>query len=309
MGVFLAPMAGITDLPFRILAREYGADLAVSEMVSAQALVYKNQRTLRMLAIAEEERPVAIQIFGHDPSVMAKAAKIVYETVSPEMIDLNFGCPTPKIVKNGDGAALMKDPTLLAKVASSVVDAVPIPVTAKIRLGWDEDSINCVEIARMLENAGVHWICVHGRTREQFYAGVANWDWIGKVKAAISIPVVANGDVFSIQDAQNIYNQTGCDHIAIGRGARGNPWIFSQIKAWLDKGKLIPEATAEERISLALRHLRMKVEYDGEEKAVREMRPHLSWYLKGIPYNAEVRQKINTTVTLKKMEILLKELL
>ncbi|NMB00279.1 MAG: tRNA dihydrouridine synthase DusB [Firmicutes bacterium] len=302
-------MAGITDLPFRILAREYGADLAVSEMVSAQALIYENQRTLRMLTIAEQERPVAIQIFGHDGAVMAEAAKIVYHSVAPEMIDLNFGCPTPKIVKNGDGSALMKSPKLLAKIASAVVEAVPIPVTAKIRLGWDQTSINCVDVARMLEDAGVHWITVHGRTREQFYSGEANWDWIRKIKEATTIPIVGNGDVFSFQDATDLLNQTGCDHVAIGRGARGNPWIFNQIKVWLNEGVVLPDPTVEERISLALRHLKMKVDYDGEEKAVREMRPHLAWYLKGVPFSAEVRKLINTTTTLTDMELLLKELL
>ena len=309
MGVFLAPMAGVTDLPFRILAKEYGADLGVSEMVSAQALLYDNQRTFRMLAVDQAERPVAIQLFGHDPGVMAEAAKIVYEHVSPEMIDLNFGCPTPKIVKNGDGSALMKNPALLSEIAAAVVRAVPIPVTAKIRLGWDKDTINCLEVSERLEDAGVHWITVHGRTREQFYAGKANWDWIGKVKAARGIPIVGNGDIFSIIDAQNMVAQTGCDHLAIGRGAQGNPWIFGQIKSWLKGGIRIPEPTVDERIFLALRHLQMKVDYDGEEKAIREMRPHLAWYLKGIPYSAETRNRINTAASLGAMESLLKELL
>lgn len=309
MAVFLAPMAGITDLPFRILAREFGADLGVSEMVSAQALVYENRRTMRMLAIHEEERPVAIQLFGHDPDVMAKAAKIVHQSVAPEMIDLNFGCPTPKIVKNGDGAALLKTPTLLGKVAAAVVEAVPIPVTAKIRLGWDSESINCLEVTEVLEEAGVHWITVHGRTREQFYSGSADWEWIGRLKEHSSLPIVGNGDVFTIMDAENLLKQTGCDHLAIGRGARGNPWIFQQIKAWINDGDVLPEPAVEERIAVALRHLRMKVDYLGEHTAVREMRPHLAWYLKGIPYSAEVRKLINTTTTLQDMEKLLHELL
>lgn len=309
MAVFLAPMAGITDLPFRILAREFGADLGVSEMVSAQALVYENRRTMRMLAIHEEERPVAIQLFGHDPDVMAKAAKIVHQSVAPEMIDLNFGCPTPKIVKNGDGAALLKTPTLLGKVAAAVVEAVPIPVTAKIRLGWDSESINCLEVTEVLEEAGVHWITVHGRTREQFYSGSADWEWIGRLKEHSSLPIVGNGDVFTIMDAENLLKQTGCDHLAIGRGARGNPWIFQQIKAWINDGVVLPEPAVEERIAVALRHLRMKVDYLGEHTAVREMRPHLAWYLKGIPYSAEVRKLINTTTTLQDMEKLLHELL
>lgn len=309
MGVFLAPMAGVTDLPFRILAREYGADLGVSEMVSAQALVYKNQRTFGMLKIDPRERPVAIQLFGHDPEVMAKAAKIVWEMVKPEMIDLNFGCPTPKIVKNGDGSALMQNPALLASIADSVVKTVPIPVTAKIRLGWDQNTINCVEISKRLEDSGVHWITVHGRTREQFYAGQADWSWIAKIKENVRIPVVGNGDVFSRLDAQNLFEQTNCDHVAIGRGAQGNPWIFTQIKAWLEEGKIIEEPSVEERISLALRHLYMKVEYSGEYTGIREMRPHLAWYLKGIPYSAETRSIINNITTLTEMERALKELL
>ena len=309
MGVFLAPMAGVTDLPFRILAREYGADLVVSEMVSAQALVYANRRTLNMLALSELERPTAIQIFGHDPKVCAEGAKIVFAEAAPEMIDLNFGCPTPKVVKNGDGAALLKDVDRLVQIASAVVEAVPIPVTAKIRLGWDRDSINCVEVSRRLEEAGVHWITVHGRTREQFYSGRANWGWIAKVKEAAGIPIVGNGDVFSPQDAKALLDQANCDHVAVGRGTQGNPWIFRQIKAYLDEGKILPEPGVEERISLALRHLQMKVEFDGEVRAVREMRPHLAWYLKGIPYAAEARRILNTTTTAEGMEKVLKGLL
>lgn len=309
MGVFLAPMAGVTDLPYRILAREYGAELVVSEMVSAQALVYNNQKTFQMLTLAESERPAAIQIFGHDPKVCAQAARIVFEAVSPEMIDLNFGCPTPKIVKNGDGAALMNNVRLLRQITSAVVGAVPIPVTAKIRLGWDRDSINCVEVANALEDAGAHWITIHARTREQFYSGQAAWEWIGKVKAASGIPIVGNGDVFSPQDARRLLDQTRCDHVAIGRGAQGNPWIFGRVRTYLEKGELLADPTVEERIALAIRHLRMKVDYEGETRAVREMRPHLAWYLKGIPNSAEVRRLINTTSTVSGLESLLKQLL
>ncbi len=311
MGVFLAPMAGVTDLPFRILAREYGADLVVSEMVSAQALVFDNRKTLRMFVLSELERPSAIQIFGHDPSVCAQAAKIVVDAVGPEMIDLNFGCPTPKVVKNGDGAALMKNMRLLGEIAARVVEAVPIPVTAKIRLGWDQDSINCLEISRRLRDVGVHWITIHGRTREQFYAGDANWDWIAKVKAANgpAYPIVGNGDVSSPHSARDLLDQTNCDHVAIGRGARGNPWLFRQVKAYLEEGVILPDPSLDERIALALRHLQMKVEYDGERRAVREMRPHLAWYLKGVPRSAEARHMINTTTTASGMETILKDLL
>lgn len=309
MGVFLAPMAGVTDLPFRILAREFGADLGVSEMVSAQALLYDNQRTFRLLAVDTQERPVAIQLFGHDPYVMAEAAKIVHQRVKPEMIDINFGCPTPKIVKNGDGAALLKEPDLLAQIASAVVKAVPIPVTAKIRLGWDANSINCLDVAKRLEDSGVHWLTVHGRTREQFYSGQADWNWIRKIKEATVFPIVGNGDVFSAADAKLLFQKTNCDHIAIGRGAQGNPWIFKQVQAWLKEGIVLPEPSLEERISVALRHLAMKVDYVGEHQAIREMRPHLAWYLKGVPGSAEIRGKINTIIDLQELNILLKGLL
>lgn len=305
MGVFLAPMAGVTDLPFRIIAREYGADLAVTEMISAQALVFSNQKTLRMLAIDQAERPVAVQLFGNDPKIMREAAKLVCEYVQPEMIDLNFGCPTPKIVKNGDGAALLKTPVLLENIAATVAAAVPVPVTAKIRLGWDEESINCIEIAKRLEQAGMHWITVHGRTREQFYGGRADWRWLARVKEAVKIPIVGNGDVFSGEDAKNLLEQTGCEHVAVGRGARGNPWIFRQIKAWLAFGTQVPDPTTEERVSLALRHLRMKAKYVGESTAVREMRPHLMWYLRGIPGSGRLREMINTAGSLEEVESIL----
>lgn len=308
MGVFLAPMAGVTDLPFRIIAREYGADLVVSEMISAQALIYSNRKTLRMLAIDRAERPVSVQLFGHDPQTMARAAELVCEYAGPEMIDLNFGCPTPKIVKNGDGAALLKNLRLLAEIAAAVAKAVPVPVTAKIRLGWDAKSINCVEVARCLEASGMHWITVHGRTREQFYGGSADWNWLARVKANVNIPVVGNGDVFSGADAKRLLEQTKCDHLAVGRGARGNPWIFRQIKAWVDEGIRLPEPTIRERALLALRHLHMQAEYDGEAKAVREMRPHLMWYLKGVPGSSRLRQMINTACSVQEVERILNPL-
>ncbi|NLJ81298.1 MAG: tRNA dihydrouridine synthase DusB [Firmicutes bacterium] len=309
MGVFLAPMAGVTDLPFRLLAREMGADLVVSEMISARALLNNNPKTLAMLAIHPLERPIAIQLFGHDPRIMAAAAQIALEQSSPEIIDLNFGCPTPKIVKNGDGAALLKNPPLLEKIAAEVVQAVSIPVTAKIRLGWDRENINCLEVARRLESSGVGWITVHGRTRDQFYAGKADWNWIARIKSKSGVPIVGNGDVFSAQDARDLLAKTNCDHLAVGRGARGNPWIFKQIKANLNQGKTLPEPTREEKINLALRHLKMKIDYEGEQKAVREMRSHLAWYLRGIPGSASVRREINSAPDFAALENLLKSVL
>ncbi|HHY16028.1 MAG TPA: tRNA dihydrouridine synthase DusB [Firmicutes bacterium] len=308
MGVFLAPMAGVTDLPFRLIAKEYGADLVVTEMISAQALVYSNRKTLRMLAIEPAERPVSVQLFGHDPHTMARAAGLVCEYAGPDMIDLNFGCPTPKIVKNGDGAALLKDPHLLADIAAAVAKAVSVPVTAKIRLGWDEKSINCIEVAQRLADAGMHWVTVHGRTREQFYGGAADWNWIARVKEAVDIPVVGNGDVFSATAAERLLKLTQCDHLAVGRGARGNPWIFRQIKARLRENIWLPEPTTAERVALALRHLRLKTEQDGEERAVREMRPHLMWYLKGVPGSSRLRREINTACCVREVENILNSL-
>lgn len=309
MGIFLAPMAGVTDLPFRIIAREFGADLVVSEMISARALTLRNPKTLKMLAIDKGERPAAVQLFGHDPKIMAQASELACRYVRPEMIDLNFGCPTPKVVKNGDGAALLQNPALLAEIALAVKKAADVPVTAKIRLGWDQQNINCVEIAKRLEQSGMHWITVHGRTREQFYAGQADWEWIARVKNAVRLPIVGNGDVFSGADAQALFSRTKCDHLAVGRGARGNPWIFKQIKARLKEGLCLPPPSVEERAALALRHLMMKVEYDGEARAVKEMRPHLMWYLKGTAGSAQLRNSINTASALPELKKIIEQLL
>lgn len=305
MGVFLAPMAGVTDLAFRLIAREFGADLVVSEMISAQALVYGNQRTFKMLETESEERPVAIQLFGHKPEVMAEAAQIVIDHCRPEMIDLNFGCPTPKIVKNGDGAALLREPTLLAEIVEAVVEASSVPVTAKIRLGWDENSINCVEVAQRAADSGAQWITIHARTRNQFYAGQANWEWIRRVVETCPVPVVGNGDIFSGADAERMLAETGCAHIAIGRGAQGNPWIFQEIQAVLRGETPPPPPSIEEKVQVAWRHLELKAEYDGVRRAVKEMRPHLAWYLKGVPNSAEIRAKLNSAVSMEEVRQLL----
>lgn len=308
MGVFLAPMAGVTDLAFRLIAREFGADLVVSEMISAQALVYGNKRTFQMLATEQAERPVAIQLFGHKPDVMAEAAQIVIDYCQPEMIDLNFGCPTPKVVKNGDGAALLREPELLEEIVAAVVKASSVAVTAKIRLGWDKNSINCIEVAQRAAGAGAHWITVHARTRDQFYAGKADWAWIKRIVEVCPVPVVGNGDVFSAQDALRMLEETGCTHIAVGRGAQGNPWIFQEIQAALRGEPIPPRPSVAQRIQVAWRHLELKAEYDGVRQAVREMRPHLAWYLKGIPYSAEVRRELNTAETMEEVRELLTRL-
>ncbi|HKM17554.1 MAG TPA: tRNA dihydrouridine synthase DusB [Limnochordia bacterium] len=303
--VILAPMAGATDQAFRLIVKSFGCDLAVSEMVSAQGLVYNNKNTQALLRFSEEERPIAVQLFGHDPKTLAKTAAIVAEEHRPDMIDLNMGCPTPRIVKNGDGAALLKTPRLVGEIVQAVVESAGLPVTVKIRLGWERDRINCVEIARRIEDAGAYWITVHARTRDQFYGGRADWDKIGEVKAAVSIPVVGNGDVDSPQAAARLLAAAGCDHVMVGRGALGKPWLLHHIQHYLDTASLLPEPSLAERISTALAHLRLKIELQGEEHAVKEMRSHLAWYLKGIPHSSRARAAVNQAVSYKEVEALL----
>ena len=290
--VILAPMAGVTDLPFRLLVKEMGCGLVYSEMVSDKGLNYKNEHTLDLLRIDAQERPVALQIFGSEPESMAKAAKIV-EHSGADILDINMGCPTQKIVKNGEGSALMRTPELAYSIIASVVDAVSIPVTVKIRKGWDEQSVNAVEMAQLAEKAGASAISVHGRTREQFYAGKADWSIIKAVKESVSIPVNGNGDVRSPQDAKRLIDETGCDGVMIGRGAQGNPWLFRQTIHYLTTGEVLPGPTVEERIDMALRHLELLVDYKGEYIGIREMRTHAAWYTKGLPHSAELRLRFN----------------
>jgi tRNA-dihydrouridine synthase B len=294
--VILAPMAGVTDLPFRLLAKEMGCGLVYSEMVSDKGLLYENCQTLHMLQIDERERPVAMQIFGSDPDSMAKAA-IHIEKSGADIIDINMGCPTPKITKNGSGCALMCQPDLAYQIMASVVKAVHVPVTVKIRKGWSEDSVNAVEMAKLAEKAGVAAIAVHGRTREQFYTGEADWNIIRQVKESVVIPVIGNGDIRTPYDGEKMMDQTGCDAIMVGRGAQGNPWIFRQITHYLASGEILPPPSVEERFSLLLRHLDMLVEHKGEYIGVREMRCHGAWYTKGMPHSAELRLKFNQAVS------------
>lgn len=290
--VFLAPMAGVTDLAFRLICKEYGSGLLYTEMINAKALCYDDEKTKGMLKIEEEEHPVAVQIFGSEPEFIAGATEILNEH-SNEILDINMGCPAPKVVKNGDGSALMKTPELAAKVIEAAAKKSKKPVTVKFRKGWDEDSINAVEFAKMAEASGAQAITIHGRTRAQYYSGTADWDIIEEIKNAVKIPVIGNGDIVTIEDTINIRKKTGCDAIMIGRGAQGNPWIFNRINHYMKTGEILPEPTAEEKIRTAIKHFNLAIKEDGEYVAVREMRKHLGWYLKGMKKSARLRDEIN----------------
>ncbi len=302
--VFLAPMAGITDLAFRQLCKRQDCGLTYTEMVSAKGLYYKNENTGELLVIAEEEKPAAAQIFGSDPGILAATAKDV-EARGAAIIDINMGCPTPKIVKNGDGSALMKRPELVREIVRQVSRAVQVPVTIKIRKGWDDGSVNAVQIAAIAEAEGAAAVTVHGRTREQFYSGTADWLIIKDVKRALKIPVIGNGDIFSPQDAKRMLEETGCDAVMIGRGAQGNPWIFKRTTAYLESGVLLPEPDAAERVEMILRHMKMVVGYKGEENGVKEMRKHAAWYLKGLPGCTRIKSEIFTMTAAADVEALL----
>ena len=288
----LAPMAGVTDLAFRLLAKEMGCGLVYSEMVSAKGLLYENCRTKDLMRIDPRERPTAIQLFGSVPEEVAEAARRVAES-GADIIDFNMGCPTPKIVKNGEGSALLRTPALASAILQAMVAAVPIPVTVKIRAGWDLRTINAVEIAKRAEQAGVRAIAVHARTREQFYSGHADWDIIRQVKQAVNIPVIGNGDVRVVQDAEKLLSETGCDGVMVGRAACGNIWIFHQIAAYLKGGKVLPGPSLTERTATLLRHLDMLIQLKGSHRAVREMRRHAVCYVKGFQGAADLRSRFN----------------
>lgn len=298
--VFLAPMAGVTDLPFRLICKELGCGLLYTEMINAKALCYDDKNTKKMLNILDEEHPVAVQIFGSEPEFMGKAAQILNDYPN-EILDINMGCPAPKVVKNGDGSALMRNPKLAGQVLDQVVKNSKKPVTLKIRKGWDDNSVNALEIAKIAEDCGICAITIHGRTREQYYSGQADWDIIGEVKSQISIPVIGNGDVTSVEDAIRIKDHTGCDAIMIGRGAQGNPWIFKRIDHYMKTGQLLDLPSKDEKIDIAIKHMDLAIKEHGEYVAVREMRKHIGWYLKGMKHSARFRDQINHMVTAKEV--------
>ena len=294
--VILAPMAGVTDLPFRVLCREQGAGCVVTEMVSAKAVLYNNKNTRELLQIDPAERPAAVQLFGSEPDIMAEIAARLEEGPY-DYIDVNMGCPVPKIVNNGEGSALMKNPKRAEKVLTAMVKAVKKPVTVKFRKGFNDLSVNAVEFAKMAESCGAAAVAVHGRTREQYYSGKADWDIIRQVKEAVRIPVIGNGDIFKPEDAGRMLKETGCDGIMVGRGAKGNPWLFGRINHYLDTGEVLPGPSMAEIKAMILRHGRMLVRFKGEGVAMREMRGHMAWYTKGMPHSAALRNEINQVET------------
>lgn len=306
--VALGPMAGVTDLTFRLICKEFGCGLVFTEMVSAKGIYYKDHKTKELMRIEEEERPVALQIFGSDPDIMSEVTSRI-NNHNHDILDINMGCPTPKVVKNGDGSALMKSPELIGKIVRAVSQASTKPVTIKIRKGWDDENINAVEVAKIAEANGAAAISVHGRTREQFYTGKADWDIIKDVKKAISIPVIGNGDVFSTEDAKALKEYTDCDGIMIARGAQGNPWIFKEVDHYLKTGNILSEPSIREKIDVVKRHLHMLIEEKDEYIAIREMRKHCSWYLKGMKNAAKIRNKINRAETVDELEEYLSEIL
>lgn len=289
--LYLAPMAGITDLPFRSICRKMGADFLMTEMISTRGLYYNDAKTRKLLKIDEKEHPIGVQLFGNDPEMFFEAVKKI-EDISFDFININMGCPTPKIVKNGDGCALMKVPELAGKIIRYTVDASCKPVSVKIRKGWDEKSVNAVEFSKMAQENGASQIIIHGRTRESFYSGKADWEIIKRVKGAVDIPVIGNGDVFTPEDAKAMLEQTGCDGIMIGRGALGNPWIFREIKHFLKNGEKLPPPSLEERLETMVSHFEMALDFHGERVGILEMRKHLGWYLKGLPHSSTVKRAI-----------------
>ena len=305
--LILGPMAGVTDLPFRLLCKEQGAGLLCMEMVSAKGIMYNNKNTKFLLTIDERERPVSLQLFGSDADIISEQAKRI-EELPFDILDINMGCPVPKIVNNGDGSALMKNPLLAGEIIEKTARAIQKPVTVKIRKGFDEEHINAVEMAHIAQEAGAAAIAVHGRTKEQYYSGKADWEIIRKVKEAVKIPVIGNGDVLTPQDAIDMRKQTGCDGVMIGRGAQGNPWIFKQILHYEQTGELLEKPSPQEVTEMILRHAKMQMEFKGEYIGMREIRKHAAWYTAGYKNSAKLRGKINETETYEELKELLSHL-
>ena len=305
--IILAPMAGICDLPFRLLCKEQGCDIVYTEMISAKGMYYNNKNTEPLLMTEKKKKPVGVQIFGSEPRLMAEQAKRI-EDRGFEFIDVNMGCPVPKIVNNGEGSALMKTPELIGDIVNELVNVCSLPVTIKIRAGFNEENKNAVEVAKIAEKAGVTAIAVHGRTREQYYHGKADWNIIKEVKNAVKVRVIGNGDVASAEDYLRIKKETGCDSVMIGRAAKGNPWIFADIKEYLKTGKHLQRPKIDEVCDMMLRHARLMIEYKGEFTGIHEMRKHVAWYTQGMPNSAKLRARINGIETYREIEELINKL-